>query len=62
MIYNKELMDELCDTARLWHASDYLRTKLHEVLDKHIPHLDEGCRVRGCACYDPRDNDEAKKS
>lgn len=54
MIPDKILMDELCDTARLYNGSRQLRLKLYEVLDKHIPHLDEGCKERGCACYDDR--------
>ena len=54
MIPDKILMDELCDTARLYYGSRQLRWKLYEVLDKHIPHLDEGCKERGCACYDDR--------
>ena len=41
------------NVARLYHASDMLRHKLMEVLDRHIPHLDEGCKERGCPCYEP---------
>ena len=62
MLYDRELILDLMNMARLYHASDMLRDKLMEVLDRHIPHLDEGCKVRGCACYDPRDNNESKKS
>lgn len=61
MLYDRELILDLMNVARLYHASDMLRNKLMEVLDRHIPHLDEGCKKRGCACYDPRDNYEAKK-
>ena len=56
MLYDKDLMDKLVNTARLWHASDGLRQRLHDVLDEFIPHLDAGCKERGCACY------EAEKS
>ena len=48
----KPLLDRLYDVAILFHASSELRTKLFEALDEHIPHLDQGCFERGCACYD----------
>lgn len=54
MLYYKDLMDELCDTARMYSGSYHLRHKLFDVLEKHLPHLDEGCKERGCACYDDR--------
>lgn len=44
----KPLLDELCQLAVMYHASQALRTKLFDALDKHIPHLDEGCLERGC--------------
>ena len=54
MLYYKDLMDELVHVARLYHAADGLKTRLFDVLEKHLPHLDYGCKTRGCACYDPR--------
>ena len=53
MLYDRELILDLMNVARLYHASDMLRHKLMEVLDRHIPHLDEGCKERGCPCYEP---------
>ena len=59
-LHNKELLSELCDVAVLFHASVALRTKLYEVLEKHLANeevlsiVDRGCYERGCACYDDR--------
>ena len=58
MRYDKALMDELCDTARLYAGSGYLREKLMVVLDKHIPNLDEACKERGCMSYEPERKEE----
>ena len=44
----KPLLDELCQLAVMYHASQALRTKLFDALNKHIPHLDDGCFERGC--------------
>ena len=44
----KPLLDELCQLAVMYHASQALRTKLFDALNKHIPNLDEGCFERGC--------------
>jgi len=48
----KPLLDRLCELAILFHASSELRTKLFEALNAHIPHMDQGCLERGCACDD----------
>ena len=48
----KPLLDRLCELAILFHASSELRTKLFEALNEHIPHMDQGCLERGCACDD----------
>ena len=38
--------------AVLFHASALLRTKIADVIDKHIPDLDPACMERGCTCID----------
>ena len=49
---SKELVDELMNIAVLFHASSMLRTKIADVIDKHIPNLDPACMVRGCTAID----------
>ena len=49
---SKELVDELMNIAVLFHASSMLRTKIADVIDKHIPDLDPACMERGCTCID----------
>jgi len=51
----KPLVEELAQIALLYHASSLLRVKLYAALDRYLPTLDEGCRTRGCPCYDERD-------
>ena len=57
---NKELLSELCDVAVLFHASEALRFKIYDVLERHLAKeegltvMDRGCYERGCACYDDR--------
>ena len=57
---NKELLSELCDVAIMFHASVALRTKIYDVLEKHLANeenrivIDLGCYERGCACHDDR--------
>jgi hypothetical protein len=52
MQYDKELIEELREVAILYHASSLLPYKLMDVLDKHIPHLGEACKERGCVDFD----------
>ena len=41
------------DICILYHgAPTLLREKIYTAIDMHIPHLDQGCFERGCACYD----------
>jgi hypothetical protein len=49
---SKELVDELMNIAVLFHASALLRTKIADVIDKHIPDLDPACMERGCTAVD----------
>tara|TARA_R110002126_G_scaffold159131_1_gene306479 strand:+ start:61 stop:243 length:183 start_codon:yes stop_codon:yes gene_type:complete len=49
---SKPLVEELMNIAVLFHASALLRTKIAEVIDKHIPDLDPACMERGCTCID----------
>ena len=49
---SKELVDELMNIAVLFHASALLRTKIADVIDKHIPDLDPACMERGCTAID----------
>ena len=49
---SKPLVEELMSIAVLFHASSMLRTKLADVIDKHIPDLDPACMERGCTCID----------
>ena len=49
---SKELVDELIHVAVLFHASALLRTKIADVIDKHIPDLDPACMERGCTAID----------
>ena len=49
---SKELVDELMNIAVLFHASSMLRTKIADVIDKHIPDLDPACMERGCTAID----------
>ena len=57
---NKELLSELCNVAIMFHASVALRTKIYDVLERHLAKeegltvIDRGCYERGCACYDDR--------
>lgn len=53
MQYDKDLIQELREVAILYHASSLLSYKLQDVLDKHIPHLGEACKERGCVDYEP---------
>ena len=56
MQYKKELIEDLRNVAILYHASVAIRTKLHEVLDKHLPHIGDVCCERGCIEYDEVEN------
>lgn len=49
---SKPLVEELINIAVLFHASALLRTKIADVIDKHIPDLDPACMERGCTCID----------
>ena len=49
---SKPLVEELMNIAVLFHASSLLRTKIADVIDKHIPDLDPACMERGCTCID----------
>ena len=49
---SKPLVEELMNIAVLFHASALLRTKLADVIDKHIPNLDPACMERGCTAVD----------
>jgi hypothetical protein len=49
---SKELVDELMNIAVLFHASSMLRTKIADVIDKHIPNLYPACMERGCTAVD----------
>jgi hypothetical protein len=49
---SKPLVEELMNIAVLFHASALLRTKLADVINKHIPDLDPACMERGCTCID----------
>ena len=57
---NKELLSELCNVAIMFHTSVALRTKIYDVLERHLAKeegltvIDRGCYERGCACYDDR--------
>jgi len=51
MRYDRDLIDELSNIAILYHASRMLPYKLLEVLDKHIPHIGDVCKERGCVEY-----------
>lgn len=52
MRYDRELIDELSEIAILYHASRQLPYKLLEVLDKHLPHIGDVCKERGCIEYE----------
>ena len=49
---NEEL-NELIDSVIIHHTSRVLRTRIAEILYKHIPTLDQACYERGCPCIDP---------
>jgi hypothetical protein len=49
---SKPLVEELMNIAVLFHASALLRTKIADVIDKHIPDLDPACMERGCTAID----------
>jgi len=50
---SKELVEELLNIAILFHGSPtMLRTKIADVIDKHIPNLDPACMERGCTAID----------
>ena len=49
---SKPLVEELMNIAVLFHASALLRTKIADVIDKHIPDLDPACMERGCTAVD----------
>ena len=49
---SKPLVEELMNIAVLFHASALLRTKIADVIDKHIPNLDPACMERGCTAID----------
>jgi hypothetical protein len=49
---SKPLVEELMHVAVLFHASALLRTKIADVIDKHIPNLDPACMERGCTAID----------
>ena len=49
---SKPLVEDLMNIAVLFHASALLRTKIADVIDKHIPDLDPACMERGCTCID----------
>lgn len=59
-LHSKELLSELCNVAIMFHASVALRTKIYDVLERHLAKeegltvIDRGCYERGCACYDDR--------
>ena len=59
-LHDNKLLTDLCNTAILFHASAALRTKIYEVLEKHLANeedltiMDRGCYERGCCCYDDR--------
>ena len=57
---SKELVDELMNIAVLFHASSMLRTKIADVIDKHIPDLDPACMERGCTAIDDFKEKNAK--
>ena len=49
----KPIVEELMNVAILFHGSpSMLRTKIYDVLDKHLPELDPACMERGCPCVD----------
>ena len=50
---SKPLVEELMNLAILFHGSPImLRTKIADVIDKHIPDLDPACKERGCTAID----------
>ena len=50
---SKPLVEELMNIAILFHGSPtMLRTKIADVIDKHIPDLDPACMERGCTAVD----------
>jgi hypothetical protein len=49
---NEALIDELVNSVIIHHASSVLRTRIAEILYKHIPTLDQACYERGCPCID----------
>ena len=60
---SKPLVEELMNIAVLFHASALLRTKIADVIDKHIPNLDPACMERGCTAIDDfkeKNNEKAK--
>jgi len=58
---SKPLVEELMNIAVLFHASALLRTKLADVINKHIPDLDPACMERGCTCIDNfKEKDDGK--
>jgi len=49
----KPLVETLMNLAILYHgAPTMLRHKMYEALDSYLPHMDEGCRTRGCIAVD----------
>jgi len=49
----KPLVEELMSIAVLFHASPgFLRQRIAEAIDEHIPDLDPACMERGCPCID----------
>jgi hypothetical protein len=53
--FSKELLDDMCNAAIIYHASGQLRFRLNEVLNKHfsdeILTFDPGCFERGCCAH-----------
>jgi hypothetical protein len=50
---SKPLVEELVTIAIIFHGSPtMLRTKIADVIDKHIPDLDSACMERGCTAID----------
>jgi hypothetical protein len=59
---NEELINELIDSVIIHHASSVLRTRIAEILYKHIPTLDQACYERGCPCIDQFGEKESRES
>lgn len=56
--FSKQLLDDLCNAAIIYHASGQLRFRMSEVMKKHLSddvmRLDPGCFERGCCAHDDR--------